>query len=230
MKRIYFLRPIGAAGPIKIGCSKHPVGRLATVQIWSPLKLEIAASCEGGHDYERALHSRFAKHRLHGEWFEATPDLIALVADVAKGSPLPALPEKAHRMNRDASKEQIDLVARAYVGGSTIKAIGRETGYSYEKIKKLLRGAGIEPVLTRGRVPSWGGVLDLARAAEIATLYRSGLTLQAIGDQYGVSRERIRQILRKTGVPSHGWPRIRASLPVLQAGTADQSQPTQAAA
>lgn len=40
------------------------------------------------------------------------------------------------------------------------------------------------------------------RAQHMAELYQSGQTLQQIGDQYGMTRERVRQILRKeTTVP-----------------------------
>jgi Sigma-70, region 4 len=35
--------------------------------------------------------------------------------------------------------------------------------------------------------------------------YEAGSTLQQIGDTYGVSRERVRQILRAEGVASKGW-------------------------
>jgi DNA-binding CsgD family transcriptional regulator len=40
------------------------------------------------------------------------------------------------------------------------------------------------------------GHYDTQRAAEMARLYKDGLTLQGIGSQFGVSRERVRQILR----------------------------------
>lgn len=42
------------------------------------------------------------------------------------------------------------------------------------------------------------------RDAIIAERYLAGETLQAIGDDYGITRERVRQILRNTGVPSLG--------------------------
>lgn len=36
-----------------------------------------------------------------------------------------------------------------------------------------------------------------ARAAKMAALYRSGMTLQQIGDQFGLTRERVRQLMTK---------------------------------
>ena len=48
-----------------------------------------------------------------------------------------------------------------------------------------------------------GGVhRDVERQARCVELYREGKTLQEIGDVYGVSRERIRQILARVGVTS----------------------------
>lgn len=41
---------------------------------------------------------------------------------------------------------------------------------------------------------------NIARNAAIVALYQQGWTLQAIGDQYGVTRERVRQILAQHGV------------------------------
>src|SRR3954462_10338761 len=41
-----------------------------------------------------------------------------------------------------------------------------------------------------------------ARDEEIRTLFLSGETLQKIGDRFGVSRERVRQILRRIGISS----------------------------
>lgn len=38
------------------------------------------------------------------------------------------------------------------------------------------------------------------RAEKMASMYRQGLTLQKIGDHYSITRERVRQILKKHGV------------------------------
>jgi hypothetical protein len=43
---------------------------------------------------------------------------------------------------------------------------------------------------------------NLEREAVICGLYREGKTLQEVGDVFGLTRERIRQILRRAGVPT----------------------------
>ena len=51
-----------------------------------------------------------------------------------------------------------------------------------------------------------------ARDDQIATMYRSGKTLKATGAAFGLTRERVRQILKKLGIPSRrGVPFSRAS-------------------
>src|SRR5574343_1056539 len=40
---------------------------------------------------------------------------------------------------------------------------------------------------------------DLAREAEVVRRYRANDTLQAIGDDFGISRERVRQIVIQAG-------------------------------
>ena len=41
--------------------------------------------------------------------------------------------------------------------------------------------------------------VNAARDQEIVALHRSGLTLQELGDRFGLSRERVRQIVRRAG-------------------------------
>lgn len=82
---VYFLRPVGQDGPVKIGCSSAPANRLETFAAWSPVTLEIAASAPGGYAEEQRLHNAFAAQHSHGEWFHASPDLTLLVERVAAG-------------------------------------------------------------------------------------------------------------------------------------------------
>jgi DNA-binding CsgD family transcriptional regulator len=50
---------------------------------------------------------------------------------------------------------------------------------------------------------------DQGRDLEMADLYRSGMTLDAIGVRFGLTRERVRQILAKLGVPAGAARTIR---------------------
>lgn len=88
MKRtlIYFIRPIGMDGPIKIGRSCSPDRRRKTLEIWSPFPLEIIAEIEGPFDLERRFHAKFEHLHQHSEWFKADPELLETVAAIAAGT------------------------------------------------------------------------------------------------------------------------------------------------
>jgi len=92
MKHVYFLRPIGATSPVKIGCSATPVKRLRSVEIWSPVELELVASAPGNNCHEWTLHQMFATDRLHGEWFAESERLNEVINQVAATGALPPLP------------------------------------------------------------------------------------------------------------------------------------------
>lgn len=84
MKRIYFMKPVGMDGPIKIGCSKWPDHRILNISAWSPVPLEMMAVAEGNHTLERHLHRQF--QRSHREWFHPTQDLLDGIKAVAGGA------------------------------------------------------------------------------------------------------------------------------------------------
>lgn len=73
--RCYFIG--GEEGPVKIGFSVAPESRLAAIQSCSPVALSILALAGGGDARETAYHHQFAAHRLHGEWFERAPEILA---------------------------------------------------------------------------------------------------------------------------------------------------------
>ena len=90
-KRVYFLRPVGMKGPIKIGCSCEPEKRLRSVEIWSPQLLEIIATAPGDHDHENVLHQMFGDDRLHGEWFHPSERLTSVIDHALSTGHLPPL-------------------------------------------------------------------------------------------------------------------------------------------
>lgn len=51
----------------------------------------------------------------------------------------------------------------------------------------------------------------MTRELDMCALYRSGKTLQEIGDQYGLTRERVRQLIARHGISAkNGGARVRA--------------------
>lgn len=85
-RRVYFIKPVGLDGPIKIGCSLSPNNRRKTLDTWSPFALEVAAEIEGGHVIERQFHARHYEAHQRKEWFDATPLLLADIASINAGT------------------------------------------------------------------------------------------------------------------------------------------------
>lgn len=85
---VYFIKPIGLPGPIKIGSTCEPIGRLSQLADWSPWPLEILVTVPGSFDLERQLHGCFAHAHKHREWFNADPELVAGIAALLEGVPV----------------------------------------------------------------------------------------------------------------------------------------------
>lgn len=88
MRRIYFIKPIGMDGPIKIGCSSVPEQRLIALSVWSPYPLEVIATAPGTFKLETKLHESFADAHSHREWFRAIPRLLDALEKIKSGVPL----------------------------------------------------------------------------------------------------------------------------------------------
>lgn len=94
---VYFFRPVGMDGPIKIGCSAEPEKRLATYSPMSPYALEMIGTFPGSSRDENYLHRAFASAHSHREWFHSTPLLrrvIALVIEAQSIEPAKDLLKK----------------------------------------------------------------------------------------------------------------------------------------
>lgn len=84
---VYFIRPRGKRGPIKIGTSSVPENRLNSLTPWSPWPLEVMGAVPGSYSEESFLHQCFAASHQHGEWFKATPHVRGFIAKIiAAGS------------------------------------------------------------------------------------------------------------------------------------------------
>lgn len=71
---VYF---IGTADTVKIGVTTSLSHRLRTIQLSSPVHVELLAQVRGGLATEQGFHAEFAPDRLHGEWFRRSPEINA---------------------------------------------------------------------------------------------------------------------------------------------------------
>jgi len=93
---VYFVKPAGMPGPIKIGYAAHFGDRFRKLQAGSPIPLEAMRVVDGTAQTELALHRKFAAHRLHGEWFAPCADLLAFIAEPAEIELTGNLAENTH--------------------------------------------------------------------------------------------------------------------------------------
>jgi DNA-binding CsgD family transcriptional regulator len=83
--------------------------------------------------------------------------------------------------------------------GKTPDEIAIELGMKPSAVRFAARVIGVK--LKRGyRSPLTEG--RQARIGKMVSMYRQGVTLQKIGDQFGITRERVRQLIGKRGVKS----------------------------
>jgi hypothetical protein len=85
---IYFIRPVGEAGPVKIGCSTRPLSRLDQLMTWSPIPLEIAATCPGDYKLEARIHNALADCHSHREWFLSDGRISMAIRLLNAGKPI----------------------------------------------------------------------------------------------------------------------------------------------
>lgn len=74
--RVYFLRD---GDCIKIGTSTNVSTRVSGGQTMNPRELVLIGSVPGDQQLEANLHRKFWHLHARGEWFEATPELLAFI-------------------------------------------------------------------------------------------------------------------------------------------------------
>lgn len=94
MSWVYFIKPDGMPGPIKIGVSKSPERRRVQLENSSPVRLKIVALVIGGGLLERRFHAHFEHLHERCEWFRFAPELQEMINRINCGkfdaSQLPA--------------------------------------------------------------------------------------------------------------------------------------------
>jgi DNA-binding transcriptional regulator GbsR (MarR family) len=102
------------------------------------------------------------------------------------------LPASTPKGKDERHQRVVDLA----LSGRTLDEIAAATEYSYPAVSSILRKYGVKAV------SKWAarGPQDLERAEKMASMYRQGIVLEKIGEHFGITRERARQVLRKIGV------------------------------
>jgi len=80
---VYFIQGVHG-GPIKIGYSNNLKRRLSVLQTSYPDKLHIIAYIPATQKFEHKLHKDLKRHRLYGEWFSPTPEVLQVISEVDK--------------------------------------------------------------------------------------------------------------------------------------------------
>ncbi|HEY6254511.1 MAG TPA: GIY-YIG nuclease family protein [Xanthobacteraceae bacterium] len=74
---VYMIQAGGEHGPVKIGVTDDVEKRLIGMQTGNHQRLVVLRLFEGGAAEERLLHERFADHRLDGEWFSFSKQMLS---------------------------------------------------------------------------------------------------------------------------------------------------------
>lgn len=89
-----------------------------------------------------------------------------------------------------STRLMIEALTQFAASGFTMAETANEAGMSYGAIAMYSRRYGIKFLRPAESGPS-------ERSERMASLYKSGQTLEQIGAEYGVTRERVRQIIKK---------------------------------
>jgi hypothetical protein len=136
-KRVYFMKPVGMDGPIKVGCSKMPESRLKSVSLWSPFPLELITSAPGDHCHENALHHLLRAHQSNGEWFHANETLAAIIQIVQDTGELPSIDTRRDRERGGAlPRPGFTAVSRAKSKLTQSITAAERHAYGYETANK----------------------------------------------------------------------------------------------
>lgn len=119
---VYFIQAV-ESGRIKIGYSSNSgKRRLAEMSTGSPEQLEVLGEVPGDVAFERELHRRLRHSRLHGEWFELTPEVLEVLAEYEI-----SVPDRAYARWAMRARNQTGM----------IEAREEELGYLRKEVSRL---------------------------------------------------------------------------------------------
>lgn len=132
---VYFIKPVGMAGPIKIGCSWHTRERLKTLSTWSPFPLEIIVTIPGSYKLEKNIHACFADLHSHREWFHAGDRLLKAIELLKQDTPI----ERAIDLNK-----RIGKITKGHCGGAGWSEVTRQKMSILHRVRHASNKAGVK--------------------------------------------------------------------------------------
>jgi hypothetical protein len=132
---VYFMQNLDQVGLIKIGHSKDPIKRTATLQTGTgkPLRLLYSLECSSeraAKTIEAELHCIFGYCRRKGEWFTPNTPLRETIAILASGLPY----TQARPIFRRACEEKWKKAKRKEL--RHLALMGKSTKYSRQQVAK----------------------------------------------------------------------------------------------
>jgi hypothetical protein len=79
---VYFIK-CNPSGRIKIGYSKEPTKRMASLQIGCPDELELMGTIHAPKSLETVLKRAFRDFRIRGEWHTPSKELLCYIESYA---------------------------------------------------------------------------------------------------------------------------------------------------
>lgn len=194
MTEVYFARRADGTGPIKIGVSGYVAHRLRQLSCNMKTEIVALATASGGFRDEARLHRQFANDRLEGEWFSPSDSVLSGLAHMLATGNLPP----------QISEDREAVMARRYRGGDTLQSIANDFGLTRERVRQLLREAGVPSLGRRDQHKRQAApVTDFER--EVAAAYAVGDTQpDMLTKHFGINYADLHAILRRTGTKRYG--------------------------
>jgi len=132
---VYAVGQDGLANTIKIGRSTDPAKRLSQMQVGHHANLLMlhAHACENNTWFEQALHTRFKKRHIRGEWYNVSTDEFIEACDVL---------EKHYAAMLAGEKLCDQLLLHRKKQGLTQQELAKKSGLRQATISKLECGSG----------------------------------------------------------------------------------------
>ena len=125
---VYMIRA-GETGPVKIGHSNDPIGRLVELQVGHYEKLRIIRLFDGGEAEEATLHVRFADLHIRGEWHAFSR---LMLGDVGLAEVIPITPDLPTSIADVSTIAVFDISVATASMGARLRSLRKSRGYTQE--------------------------------------------------------------------------------------------------